>query len=103
MHINEKELENFMIDSGLVSDKDIELARKDLNDKNSNIGKVLVNKGTITEDDLRRMQAYILGIPFVDLKNQKLDFDVLSLIPEPVARNHNIVAFKKTTTTLEVA
>jgi hypothetical protein len=49
------------------------------------------------------MQAYILGIPFVDLKSEKLPFEVLSLIPEPIARNHNIVAFKKTDTALEVA
>ncbi|MEK9184881.1 MAG: GspE/PulE family protein, partial [Patescibacteria group bacterium] len=50
----------------------------------------------ISEDNLRRMQAYVLGIPFVDLKTQKIPFETLSLIPEPIARNHNIVAFKKT-------
>ena len=41
------------------------------------------------------MQAYLLGIPFVDLKQHKIEFETLSLIPEPIARNHNIVAFKK--------
>ena len=45
----------------------------------------------------------MLGIPFVDLKGKKLDMAVLSLIPEPIARNHNIVAFKKENDTLEVA
>ena len=103
MHIDESELENFMVDSGLVSKKEIGQASGEAKEKNISIGKVLVNKGTLTEDDLRRMQAYILGIPFVDLKNQKLDFEVLSLIPEPIARNHNIIAFKKTEDTLEVA
>jgi len=49
------------------------------------------------------MQAYVLGIPFVDLKDKKIPGDILSLIPEPIARGHNIVAFKKTDTTLEVA
>src|SRR3990167_4553482 len=52
---------------------------------------------------MRRMQAYVLGIPFVDLKNQKIDFDILSLIPEPIARNHNIIAFRKSEKDLEVA
>ncbi len=103
MHIDESELENFMIDSGLVSKKEIGLAKSEAKEKNISIGKILVTKGALTEDDLRRMQAYILGIPFVDLKNQKLDFAVLSLIPEPIARNHNIVAFKKTNNSLEVA
>jgi len=103
MHIDENELESFMIDSGLVSKKEIGLAKTEAKEKSVSIGKVLVNKGVLTEDDLRRMQAYILGIPFVDLKSQKLDFSVLSLIPEPIARNHNIVAFKKTADALEVA
>ena len=45
----------------------------------------------------------MLGIPFVNLKNQKIDYAVLVLIPEPIARSHNIVAFKKSEGTLEVA
>jgi len=92
-----------MVDSGLVSTKDIEVARNEAKEKNTTIGKILVNKGVLSEDDLRRTQAYILGIPFVSLKDQKLDFTVLSLIPEPIARNHNVVAFKKTSEALEVA
>src|SRR6202012_2535029 len=63
----------------------------------------LVAAGKITPDNLRRMQAYVLGIPFVDLKGKKIPFETLSLIPEPIARSHNIVAFKKTDVSLEVA
>ncbi|MBA3733345.1 type II/IV secretion system protein [Patescibacteria group bacterium] len=103
MHIEESQLKTFILDSGLVSRADVDLAEKDVNGANDSIGKILVNKGKLTEDDLRRMQAYILGMPFVDLKGEKLPFEVLSLIPEPIARNHNIVAFKKTETSLEVA
>src|SRR3989344_440948 len=103
MHIEEAQLKEFILDSGLVSRGDIELAEKETKETGEGLGKVLVNKGKMTEDDLRSMQAYILGIPFVDLKTEKLPFDVLSLIPEPIARNHSIVAFKKTDTTLEVA
>lgn len=103
MHIDESKLESFMVDSGLVSKKEIEIARSEAKKRNTSIGGVLVSQGALTEDDLRRMQAYILGIPFVNLKDQKLDFSVLSLIPEPIARNHNIVAFKKIDDRLEVA
>ncbi len=103
MHIEESQLKEFILDSGLVSRADVDIAENETKETGISIGKSLVNKGKMTEDDLRRMQAYILGIPFVDLKNEKLPFDVLSLIPEPIARNHNIVAFKKTDTSLEVA
>jgi len=103
MHIDDSKLESFMIDSGLVSKSEIGLVKNEARKKNITIGEALVNKGALTEDDLRKTQAYILGIPFVDLKDQKLDFSVLSLIPEPIARNHNIVAFRKINDSLEVA
>jgi len=103
MHIDESQLEDFINDSGLVSKTDLANAKKTASEKGGKLGDILVNLGKITEDDLRRMQAYILGIPFVDLKTQKIGFDILSLIPEPIARNHNIVAFKKSEKGLEVA
>jgi type IV pilus assembly protein PilB len=103
MFIQEKQLREFIKDSGLVSKSDLETTEKEADEKSLSVGSVLVSKGKITDDDLRKVQAYILGIPFVDLKDQKLDFEVLSLIPEPIARSHNIVAFKKTADSLEVA
>lgn len=103
MHIDETELKRLVLDSGLVSKKDIEEASRIAEEKGIGLGRVLVQRGVITEDEFRRLQSYILGIPFVDLKNQKLDIETLSLIPEPIARNHNIVAFKKAGDALEVA
>lgn len=103
MQIEEKQLKNFIIDSGLVSSADIEIAEKESKKRKLALGEILVGSGKLSEDDFRRVQAYVLGIPFVNLKSQKIDFDILSLIPEPIARNHNIVAFKKSDKGLEVA
>lgn len=103
MHIDEPKLKEFILDSGLVSRKDLEQAEKDAKIRAMPLDKILISNGTISEDDLRRIQAYMLGIPFVNLKSNKIDFDTLSMIPEPIARNNNIVAFKKTSDTLEVA
>jgi len=103
MHVDDNKLEQFMVDSALVSAEEIADAKADATKRSVSLADALSSKGILTEDDVRRMQAYILGIPFVDLKNQKLNFSVLSLIPEPIARNHNIIAFKKTDDTLEVA
>lgn len=103
MFIEEKQLKEFIQDSGLVSKADFEATEKEAEEKKLSVGTVLVTRGKITDDDLRKVQAYVLGIPFVDLKGQRLDFDVLSLIPEPIARSHNIVAFRKDGESLEVA
>jgi type IV pilus assembly protein PilB len=95
MFIAPDQLKKYITDSGLVSLEDIKVAETEAIEKKKDLGDVLVNQGKISEDDFRRMQSHILGIPFVDLKHQKLEFEVLSLIPEPIARNHNIVAFNK--------
>jgi type IV pilus assembly protein PilB len=108
MYVQEKQLKDFIIDSGLISRADFEKVEKEFTENGESntredLSKTLVSRGLITEDDLRRIQAYVLGIPFVNLKGKKIDFDVLSLIPEPIARNNNIVSFRKGDDGLEVA
>ncbi len=103
MRIQDAQLKRFITDSGLVSRKDIDVAEKVAKKKKQTLATALVSAGAITEDDLRRVESYVLGIPFVSLKDKKIDFSILSMIPEPVARKHNIIGYKKTKTTLEVA
>jgi type IV pilus assembly protein PilB len=105
MIIQEKQLKQFLIESGLVTEADYEKAAEGvLKSKGKlTVGHVLVNEGKISENDFRRAEAYVLGIPFVSLKEQKIDPDVLALIPEPVARKNNAIAFKRNGDVLEVA
>lgn len=101
--INKSQFEKYLIDSGLISEKEIKIASKEADEKKVELGDILLQQGHIAEDDLRKIQAYVLGLPFIDLKDLKIDTDILSMIPEPIARNHNIVAFKKNADSLEVA
>ncbi len=103
MEVSEKELKEFIIDSGVVSRKEIDDAEIEAKKRKQSIGAILVSNGGLTKDSLRRIKAYILGIPFVDLKKSKISEDVLALIPEPIARTHSIVAYKKNKRELEVA
>src|SRR3990167_3935103 len=107
MQINEEQLEKSILESGLVSRSDfdaiLEKAKKSSSEKKQKISDLLLAEGKISETDLKRMESFVLGIPFVDLTAQKIDFSVLSMIPEPIARNYNIVAYKKSEKELEVA
>src|SRR3989344_4475910 len=62
-----------------------------------------MSKNAIGEDELRRTYAYILGIPFVSLMGTTIKYDTLSLIPEPVARKNNMIAYNHRGDELEVA
>ncbi len=103
MHLDTRQLKNFIIDSGLVSRAVLDRIEKEGEEKNRYVGDILVSEGFLSEDDMRRAEAYVLGISFVDLKDTEIDFDVLSCISEPVARTQHIVSYRKTSTTLEVA
>ena len=103
MLINEEQLKKFILDSGLVSRSDLDTASKEAGEKKKKLGDVLLADGKLSESDLRRMEAFALGIPFVSLIKEKIDFAVLSLIPESIARNYNVIAFKQNGDTLEVA
>lgn len=103
MHVEDSQIKDFIIDAGLISKSEVEEAEKEAKQKKKPLSEVLISKGKFSDDDLRRVQAYILGIPFINLKNQTLNHEILTLIPEPVARKHNIVAFEKKNGALEVA
>lgn len=95
MYVNDEKLKEFVLDAGLISRSELEDAAEAAEESDKGLGEMLVAEEHLSEDDLRRVQAYVLGIPFVDLKERKIDFDVLSMIPEPIARNHNIIAYNK--------
>ena len=105
MYIENEKLKSFLLDSNLVSKDEIAEAEKQLttNLAYTNIGDFFVSNGKINEEDLRRVQAYIIGIPYIDIGSEKIPSEILSIIPEPIARNHNIVAYRKQDQSLEVA
>jgi type IV pilus assembly protein PilB len=103
MQINEDKIKKFILDSGLVSKTDLEEAMEKAAEKKQKITDFLLSEGKISDKDMKRMQAFALGIPFIDLTKEKIEFPVLSLIPEAIARNYNIVAYKKNDDKLEVA
>ncbi|MEK7601084.1 MAG: GspE/PulE family protein [Patescibacteria group bacterium] len=103
MYISDTHLKSFLADAGLVSQKDFDVAEKEAKESGRPVGEILTSKNAIGEDELRRTYAYILGIPFVSLMGTTIKYDTLSLIPEPVARRNNIIAYNHRGDELEVA
>lgn len=103
MRIQNDQLKRFILDANLISKADMAAAEKVAADEKRTLAEALIASGHMTEDDMRRVESYILGIPFISLKDMKIDFEILSLVPEPVARTHNIIAYKKGSDSLEVA
>jgi len=103
MRVEPQQLKAFLLDTGLVNEQQFDAAQKKAEKTNQKVGDVLVSEGLITQEELIKLEAYILGIPFVNLEKEMISIDVLRIIPEPVARSNNIVAFRKKGESLEVA
>lgn len=59
-----------------------------------------------TEEEKARAYANYFGLPFVRLKDQKIDPEVLLMIPEAVARQYHLIVYEKTSeepATLKIA
>lgn len=103
MRIENQQLKAFILDAELIEKNALDEAERQAIKENKKLSQVLLEKKLIKEDELIKLQAYILGIPFVNLEKKEIPKEILSCIPEPIARTHNIISFKKDGSVLEVA
>ena len=103
MKVESQQLKAFLLDAGLLSEKQFNECLEKSNELNCKIDDILVSEDYITQEELIKLKAYILGIPFVDLEKEVIAHDVLRMIPEAIAKANNIIAFRKNPSSLEVA
>ena len=103
MRVNNFQLKSFILDSGLVPAEEVEGCFIEAEESGRLFGDVLLEKKLVNEEDLQKMNAYVLGIPFVDLRKENIDIEILQVIPEAIAKKSNIVAFERSGTNLKVA
>lgn len=103
MRIQNKQLKDFLLDTNLIEKEKIEEAFGEAEKQNRSLGDLLLEKKLVNQTELRKLYAYILGIPFVDISKNIISSDVLQVIPEPIAKKYNVVAFDKAGRELKVA
>jgi len=103
MQVEDQQLKLFLLDFGLISKKDVNDSLKEAQKNDERLEEIILKKKLISQEELNKLKAYILGIPFVDLKNSEIDPDVLKIIPESMAKQYNAVAFDKQGNQLKIA
>jgi len=103
MRIGNDQLKKFIKDSELILDKQLEEVFQEAEKDKKKLGDLLVGKKLIDEIQMRKLYAYILGVPFLDLTKEIISQEVLQIIPEPIAKKYKIVAFEKKGGELKVA
>lgn len=103
MKIGNKQLKDFILDSSVLDKENVDNAFQEAEAEKKFLGDLILEKKLVSEPELRKIYAYILGVPFIDLIKEIIPSDVLQVIPEVVAKKCSIVAFEKTGKELKVA
>jgi len=103
MKITEDFLKKILVDSELISKKDFDLAKKESKEKGISFDEAIINRNLISDEELGNLIANEIRFPFINLRRVKLEKEVLNIIPEIVARNHEIIAFEKNSQGIKIA
>ncbi|WP_190275818.1 GspE/PulE family protein [Thiorhodovibrio frisius] len=86
-------LGSILVQQKLITEEQLEQAlAEQKQSRNLPLGKLLVEMGLLKEADIQHALARKLGIPFVNLQRFKLDPLLCDLVPEDLAREHNVLA-----------
>jgi len=93
MEIDQKILD-FLVEKGIISEK----LKEEVNLSSINSGisvvEILQKKNLVSEDDLLAAKANAYHVPFISLAGRGISPDILTLIPESVARKYKLVPFE---------
>jgi type IV pilus assembly protein PilB len=87
----------------LISDEEIEGILKIQKETGEDLQKIIVEQGILKEDEMMEALAEEIGVRYVDISNMEIDPTVVVLIPEEMARRHQIIAIDKIEEKLIVA
>src|SRR3989339_874825 len=93
MKISNLKLKSILVDPGHISEKDFNQAMNLSNEKNISIEDILLDRGLINDGQLGHIIAEFIGVPYVNLRKEKIDDMVLNLIPEIIAKSKKIIIF----------
>ena len=97
------ELKALLIDAGLVEEKDLELAEERFRTSGGTFSQAILWYSLVSDEELGRLMADALGVPYTDLSQRSIPDDVLRIIPEIVAKRRRVIAFAADSEGLHVA
>ena len=86
---------DLLVQHKVISEQQLSTALAHQKKSGRKLGRVLIENGYITEEQLLEFLSRQLQVPFIDLKHYKFDPDTVRLIPETFARRFRAIALKE--------
>jgi type IV pilus assembly protein PilB len=99
----EKRLGELLVERGLITTEQLDAALKDQKRLRLPLGQLLLSQGIVAEKPLAAALSVHFRVPQIDFTRARIQQEALALIPEPYAREHNVVPIRLDKDELEVA
>ncbi len=96
-------LGELLVKTTRISSEQLDRALRMQRERGGKLGKILVNLGFVSEDDILEALSRQFDIPIADLEASDVDEQVLQIIPVAMVRRYNVVPLHKKGNTLHVA
>lgn len=101
--VADKDLAKLLLDNQLIAQPELKAAQDLATQKKISLDDALVEKDLITDENLGKLIADYLQVPFVNLQKEAILADVLRMIPEEVAERKLAIIFGKDESGLKMA
>ncbi|HEX3011438.1 MAG TPA: ATPase, T2SS/T4P/T4SS family, partial [Syntrophomonadaceae bacterium] len=100
-----KMIGEIICEMGFITKDQLESALTEQKETGEKLGRLLINKGILTEQQLLEILELVLGIPKVQISKLNIDPETVKLLPPQLLRMHSIlpVSRKKNNLTLAMA
>jgi type IV pilus assembly protein PilB len=90
-----EQLRSTLVNDGFVTGENFDSLVEEANRKNQSILDVLVASRVVERNYLDDLVAKLLGVPRITIAAAKIDKQVLQLLPEPLARERQVILFRR--------
>jgi len=103
MDISLETLKKIIVGSGFVSEQEFDSASKSAQETGKDVIDVLIFRGLINEEAAGKLIAEYFGVDLAKLKSVSIPEELLSLVPEKIARLYRVIPFGKEDGKVKVA
>ena len=98
-----RQIDQLLVEGAFITAEQLEAAREAAKKANKDLKEVLVEQRLISQETMATVLSFQLNVPAIDLKQAQILPAALALIPEAVAREHNVLPISVEGDTLTVA
>ncbi|NOX98079.1 MAG: Flp pilus assembly complex ATPase component [Nitrospirae bacterium] len=98
-----RQLSEIIIEGKLLTEEQLEQALEVQGKEGGRLSQILIRLGYVDERKLTACLGEQLGLPLINLERFRMDPEIVSIIPEQVARHYQLISLSRLNKTLTVA